>query len=79
VKVQLHAFLTTVLDGGEWSACFAPGKELLYHWVDPIAGLDTVEKRKIAAPAQIQIPIARSCSPVFLNRRAAARYRALVL
>jgi hypothetical protein len=33
VEVQLHAFLTLALDGGEWSAscpgCFTPGKESL--------------------------------------------------
>jgi hypothetical protein len=37
--------------------------------VDPIAGLDIVEKRKLSAPAQIQIPIpcrlARSLVTVF--------------
>jgi hypothetical protein len=33
VKVQLHIFLTSALDGGAWSAsrpcCFTPGKEHL--------------------------------------------------
>jgi hypothetical protein len=49
-------FLTSALDGGEWSASrpcrFNSGEEALVNhwiggWVGPRAGLDAVEKRKI--------------------------------
>jgi hypothetical protein len=48
-------FLTSALDGGEWSASRpglfipgerAPGTHWIGGWVDPRAGLDDVEKRK---------------------------------
>jgi hypothetical protein len=48
-------FLTSALDGGEWSAsclcCFTPGETAIgTHWiggwVGPRTGLDAVEKRK---------------------------------
>jgi hypothetical protein len=36
VEVYLHAFLTSALDGGEWSAsrpgCFTPGRTPDIHW-----------------------------------------------
>jgi hypothetical protein len=49
-------FLTSALDGGEWSAsshCLfipeerAPGTHWIGGWVGPRAGLDAVETRKI--------------------------------
>jgi hypothetical protein len=52
----MYVFLTLALAGGEWSAsrpgCFtprerAPGIHWLGGWVDPRAGLDDVEKRKL--------------------------------
>jgi hypothetical protein len=52
VKVQLHAFLTSALDGGEWSASHhgrftprerAPGTHWIGGWVGPRAGLDAVD------------------------------------
>jgi hypothetical protein len=56
VELQLHAILTSALDGGEWSASY-PGRftpkerDLGIHyiegWVGPRAGLDAVVKRKI--------------------------------
>jgi hypothetical protein len=49
VEVQLHPFLTSALDGGDWSASrpgrFPPGKSPRYSLV-PRAGLDAVVKRK---------------------------------
>jgi hypothetical protein len=51
VKVYFHAFLTSAVDGGEWSVSrpvrFAPrerasGTHLIGRWVSPRAGLDTV-------------------------------------
>jgi hypothetical protein len=61
VEVQLHTFLTSALDGGEWSTsrlgCFdprerAPGTHWIGSWVGPRAGLDAVEKGKIPSPRQ---------------------------
>jgi hypothetical protein len=49
-------FLTSTLDGGEWSASHpgrftprkrAPGTHWIGGWVGPRAGLDDVEKRKV--------------------------------
>jgi hypothetical protein len=51
VEVKLHAFLTSVLDGGEWSASRpgrfapterAPGTHWRGGWVGPRAVLDAV-------------------------------------
>jgi len=42
VQIQLHAFLTLALDGGEWSAS-CPSKEDL----GPRASLNTAAKRRI--------------------------------
>jgi hypothetical protein len=59
VEVWLHAFLTSSLDGGEWSAShpgyFTPreratGTYLKGGWMGPRAGLDMVLKRKIPSP-----------------------------
>jgi len=56
VEVELHAFLTLVLDGGKWSASCpghftpeerAPGTHWIGGWVGPTANLDTVAKGKI--------------------------------
>jgi len=55
----LHAFVTSALDGDEWSASCpgrftprerAPGTRWIGGWVGPRAGLDTVIKRKIHSP-----------------------------
>jgi hypothetical protein len=49
VDVHIHIFLTSVLDGGEWSAsppsrCTPRERASGTHWVDPrAAGLDDVE------------------------------------
>jgi len=51
--IQVHAFLTWALRGGVWSASqivkIAPS---VYSegWVDPMDGLDTLERRKISFP-----------------------------
>jgi len=60
VEVQLHAFLTSALYGGEWSAtcqgCFTPGGVtpgthwIRYQQVDFRACLNVVVKRKIPCP-----------------------------
>jgi hypothetical protein len=57
VDVWAHVFLSSALVGGEWSTSrpgrFTPGERpLCTHWVrvwvDPRAGLDVVEQRKIS-------------------------------
>jgi hypothetical protein len=64
VQVWLHAFLTSALDGGEWSAShpglFTPreratGTHCIGGWVGPRTGLGTVVKRKI--------PLCRDSNP----------------
>jgi hypothetical protein len=61
VDVQLHAFLTSALDGGEWSASRpgrfthregTPGTHWIGGWVGPRAVLDAVVKRKISSPCR---------------------------
>jgi len=56
MEVYLHAFLTSALDGGDWSASlpgrFTCGRSALVTrwiggWVGPKAGLDTVVKGKV--------------------------------
>jgi hypothetical protein len=70
VEVYLHAFLTSPLDGGEWSASRpgrfttgvrAPAIHWMIGWVGPRAGLDTAARRKnvIIAPAGNWTPVAQ--------------------
>jgi hypothetical protein len=53
-------FLTSALDGGEWSAS-RPGKDtgarLTGEWVGPTAGLDAAAKRKSPYPWGNQTPV----------------------
>ena len=57
-EVQLHLFLTSPLDGGQWSTSrpsrFTPVKCAGTHpiggWVRPRASLDILEKRKFVCP-----------------------------
>jgi len=62
--------LTSVLDGGEWSASRpgrfipkerVPGTHCIGGWVGPRAGLDAVVRRKISSPCRELNP--RSSSP----------------
>jgi hypothetical protein len=55
VDIYIHAFLTSEIFGGEWSASRldrfthrerAPGTYWEGDWVGPRTGLDDVEKRK---------------------------------
>jgi len=56
VEIELLAFLTLALDGGEWSTscpdCFipretTPNTHWIEGWVVPRVGLDAVVRRKI--------------------------------
>jgi hypothetical protein len=67
---MLHAFLTSVLDGSEWSALRpsrftpgekAPGTQWIGGWVGPIASLEALAKRKKYLPLPEIEP--RSSSP----------------
>jgi hypothetical protein len=58
-------FLTSALDGDEWSASHngsltpretVPSAQWIGSWVDPKAGLGTVEKEKSLATAEDRIP-----------------------
>jgi hypothetical protein len=73
VEVELHALLTSALDGCEWSAS-RPGhytpreKASDTHWigggVDPRAGLDAVVERKIPNPRRESNPRTPIIHPV---------------
>jgi hypothetical protein len=61
VKVKLHAFLTSTLDEGEWSASRlgpfnprerAPGTHWIGNCTGPRAGLDVVVNRKYLCPCR---------------------------
>jgi len=51
VEVQLRAFLTSAVDGGDWSvsclSCFTPSTHWIGGWVILRISLDSVAKRKI--------------------------------
>jgi hypothetical protein len=65
VEVCLHAFLTSALDGGGWSASRpgrfiprerAPGTHWIGGWVGPRASLDAVVRRKLPSPCRDSNP-----------------------
>jgi hypothetical protein len=67
--MKLHTYLTSVLDGGEWSASRpgrftprerAPGLHWIGGLVGPRAGLETVSKREIPNPSGNRTQIIRS-------------------
>jgi hypothetical protein len=72
VKVQLHAFLNSALDGDEWTSrpgLFtprerAPGTHWIGGWVGPRAVLDTVVKRKIPTSRRESNPRTPIVQPV---------------
>jgi len=52
-KVQLHVFLTSVLDRGDWSASSSgPGTHWIGALMDHTAGLDAVAMRKNGCPCR---------------------------
>jgi hypothetical protein len=61
VEVRLHEFLTSALDGGEWSSLlrgrftrrgrgWAPDTVWIGSWMDPTAGLEAWEEGEIFCP-----------------------------
>jgi hypothetical protein len=73
VEVELHAFLTSALDGDEWSTSRpgrftprerAPRTHWIGCWVGPRSVLDTVVKRKILSPRRQSKPRTPLVQPV---------------
>jgi hypothetical protein len=69
------AFLTSELDGGEWSDSragrFTPeeratGTHSTVCWVGPRAGLDVAANRKIPAPCRESNPGRQACSLIIM-------------
>ena len=67
---QLHLFLTSSLDGDEWSTSHPcpfnprrnPGTHWLGGWVGPRAGLDIQRRALPLVPARIQAPKLLACN-----------------
>jgi hypothetical protein len=69
VNLYIHIFLTSALAAGEWSDSRpgrftpgegAPGTHWIGSWVEPRAGLDDVEKRKLLTLPELELrPIGR--------------------
>jgi hypothetical protein len=83
VEVYLQAFLTSALDGGEWSASppghfnpreRAPGTHWIGGWVGPRAVLDTVVKKKIPSPRRESNPRTPIVQPVAQRYIAANKF-----
>jgi hypothetical protein len=78
VDVLIHIFLTSALDGGEWSAScpgrFIPwervtGTHWIGGWVNHRAGLDDVEKRKFLTLPGLELrPLGRPARSQSLSR-----------
>jgi hypothetical protein len=73
VEVLLHAFLTSALDGGEWSASRpgrftprerAPGTHSIGGWVGPRAVLNAMVKREIPSPCRKSNPRTPIVQPI---------------
>jgi hypothetical protein len=73
VEVEIHAYLTSALDGGKWSASLpgrftpkerAPGTHWIWGRVNPRAVLDAVVKRKIPSPRRESNPSTPIVQPV---------------
>jgi hypothetical protein len=76
VDVQIHAFLTLALVGGEWSAS-RPCTHFTAGWVGPTTFLDDVKKRKFLPLTRLELrPLdrpTRSQSPHQLRYQANIR------
>jgi hypothetical protein len=61
VKVHQHAFVTSAIDGGEWSVCTSGERSSDTHWIGGWVGrrasLDAVAKRKIRTFAENRTPV----------------------
>ena len=62
-EVSLHSFLTSALDGGDWSTSYAsrftPAKGTSTHWMrlgGPQRRSGRLEEEKISAPTEIRVP-----------------------
>jgi hypothetical protein len=72
MDVEIHIFLTSALDGGEWSASrpcrFTPGTHFIGGWVDPKAGVYDMEKWKNFTLPGLELP------PLLVAQPVASRY-----
>jgi hypothetical protein len=78
VDVYIHILLTSALAGGKWSASLpgrctpgerTPGTHRIGGWVDPRAGLDAVERRKILNLRELELrPLGRPAGSQSLYR-----------
>jgi hypothetical protein len=68
MAVLLHAFLTSTLDEGEWSASrpgrFTPYIHFTEGWMNPRAGMGTTKKRKMNEFCQGSDPGSSVVQPV---------------
>jgi hypothetical protein len=66
--VLLHAFLTSTLDGGEWTCSrhgrFTPVMHFTEGWIDPTAGMGATKTRKINDSCQGSDPDSSVVQPV---------------
>jgi hypothetical protein len=73
MAVQIHAFLTSALAGGEWSASrpgrFTPGTYWVGGWMGSRTDMDNVERRKILPIAGLELqPLGRPARSQSLYR-----------
>jgi hypothetical protein len=83
VDVKIHIFLMSALAGGEWSASCpghftprdtAPGTHQIGGWVDPIAGLDDMEKFLDPTSTRTRPLGHPACSHVFIFQQPVQLY-----
>jgi hypothetical protein len=76
VEVELQSFLTSALDGDEWSVSrpdrFTPGEKApdthwLGGWVETRAGLDAEDKKNLSAPAGIRTPVVQPVVRIYTD------------
>jgi hypothetical protein len=89
MDVQIRIFLTSALDGCEWSASRpgrftpggrAPGTHWIGGWVGPRAGLDYMEKRKFLTLPGLELrPLRRPARSQSLYRLSYSGSRTFVI
>jgi hypothetical protein len=73
VTIWIHVFLTSALDGGEWSAArsdvftlgqWATGTHCIEGWMGTTAGLDAVEKWEVYFLCRNSNPDSLAAQPI---------------